>query len=406
MFILGSNAAGLLNKKESFLRNIAIFKPAAYLIQESKLTQKNQVLVDDYVIFEHVRKHSGGGGVLTAVHKELNPISVSDEIEGEEIVVVEATTGGRKLRLINGYGPQETETEETRRNFFSRLDLEIKRAKMSGSLICIEMDSNSKLGPHLVPDDPHPQSANGKLLESVIKENNLKVVNGSTMCSGTITRKRTTVNGTEESVIDHFIVCSDMFSKIVKLQIDEEKKYCLTKYTNRAGSRKYTTESDHNTLILEIDKKWKTFSMNTGVRTEILNYKNKENFKTFIDITNNNDKLRQFFNDPNEDLEAASKAWIKCLKLILKACFDKIRLKKYNIKPELQLLFQEKEFLKSKIARLENENKFEEAQNEENKLDDINKKIADICAERNKAIVDEYLSKTDDTIEGYNQTKT
>ena len=102
MFILGSNAAGLINKKESFLRNIAIFKPAAYFIQESKVTQKNQVLVDDYIIFEHVRKHSGGGGVLTAVHKALNPISVSDEIEGEEIVVVEATTGRRKLRLING----------------------------------------------------------------------------------------------------------------------------------------------------------------------------------------------------------------------------------------------------------------------------------------------------------------
>ena len=183
MFILGSNAAGLINKKESFLRNIAIFKPAAYFIQESKVTQKNQVLVDDYIIFEHVRKYSGGGGVLTAVHKALNPISVSDEIEGEEIVVVEATTGRRKLRLINGYGPQETETEDTRRNFFSRLDLEIKRAKMSGCLICIEMDSNSKLGPHIVPDDPHPQSANGKLLEFVINENNLKVVNGSTLCS-------------------------------------------------------------------------------------------------------------------------------------------------------------------------------------------------------------------------------
>ena len=32
------------------------------------------------------------------------------------------------------------------------------------------MDSNSKLGPLIVPDDPHQQSANGKLLEDVIKE--------------------------------------------------------------------------------------------------------------------------------------------------------------------------------------------------------------------------------------------
>ena len=90
MFILGGNAAGLLNKKNSFLRNLSIFKPAAYLIQETKVNRKNQVLVDDYVIFEHVRKKKNnvGGGVLTAVHKALNPISVSDEIDGEEIVVV------------------------------------------------------------------------------------------------------------------------------------------------------------------------------------------------------------------------------------------------------------------------------------------------------------------------------
>ena len=112
MYILGGNAAGLLNKKDSFFRNISIFKPAAYLIQESKVTQKNKISVDDYVIFEHIRKKTVGGGVLTAVHKALNPVSVSDEIDGEEILVVEANLGKRKVRLINGYGPQESDDDE------------------------------------------------------------------------------------------------------------------------------------------------------------------------------------------------------------------------------------------------------------------------------------------------------
>ena len=85
MFILGGNAAGLLNKKDSFIRNISIFKPAAYLIQESKVTQKNRLEVTDYVIFEHVRKNSGGGGVLTAVHKALNPINVGDETKKQKL---------------------------------------------------------------------------------------------------------------------------------------------------------------------------------------------------------------------------------------------------------------------------------------------------------------------------------
>ena len=150
----------------------------------------------------------------------------------------------------------------------------------------------------------------------------------------------------------------------------QSNKYCLTKFTNRAGSRKYTQESDHNTLILEINEKWKTSIKSKEVRAEILNYKNKENFKTYYEITNNNDELRHFFTDPEKDLEKESKAWVKCLKLILKASFDKIRLRKYNIKPELQLLFQKKESIKSKIAQLENKNKFKEVLIEENMLDD------------------------------------
>ena len=75
---------------------------------------------------------------------------------------------------------------------------------------------------------------------------------------GTITRQRNTVNNTEKSIIDHFIVCEDMYAYVVKLQIDEERKYCLTKFTNKTGSTTCTKESDHNTLILEIDKRWNT----------------------------------------------------------------------------------------------------------------------------------------------------
>ena len=161
MFILGSNAAGLMNKKESFQRNVSLFKPAAYFIQESKVPKKNRIAINDYEIFEHIRNNNAGGGLLTAVHKSLNPISVSEEIEGEEILVVEATFGKNKVRLINGYGPQENENEEIRKAFYTRLDFAIKRAKISGCLICIEIDSNAKLGTSMISDDPHPLSGNG-----------------------------------------------------------------------------------------------------------------------------------------------------------------------------------------------------------------------------------------------------
>ena len=61
MFILGSNSAGLLNKKESFIRNISLFNPGVYFVQETKVPRKGKLKISDYIIFEDVRKSGGGG---------------------------------------------------------------------------------------------------------------------------------------------------------------------------------------------------------------------------------------------------------------------------------------------------------------------------------------------------------
>ena len=167
MHILGSDSAGLLNKLDSFKRNISLFKPAVYFVQECKAPRKGKVKLSDYVIFERVRKVGGGGGLLTAVHKNLNPVSVGDESE-QEVMVVQAEVLDNNVRFINAYGPQEDETEQSRA-FFQKLDEEIKSATMSGSLICIELDANSKLGSSVIPGDPKPQSKNGRMLLDVIE---------------------------------------------------------------------------------------------------------------------------------------------------------------------------------------------------------------------------------------------
>jgi exonuclease III len=165
MFILGANSAGLLNKKESFLRNVSLFNPGVFFIQESKVRSKNKLVINDYVPFELIRKSFGGGGLLTALHKSLKPVSVSNEDE-EEILVVEANLSESRVRFINGYGPQEKAPEENRKSFYNQLDLEVKKSRVAGALICMEMDSNAKLGPNIIP---------GKLFEKVIKENDLLI---------------------------------------------------------------------------------------------------------------------------------------------------------------------------------------------------------------------------------------
>ena len=199
MYILGANSAGLFNKLESLRRNVSLFSPGVIFIQESKARKKNKLKLDDYTVFEHIRKNSGGGGLLTAVHSSLKPVSISNDDE-EEILVVEANLPNSKVRFINGYGPQENAPESTRKPFFDQLDLEVKKAKTAGALVCIEMDSNAKLGPTIIKGDPKPKSENGKLLENVISENDLIVVNASSICEGTITRYRKTINSEEESL--------------------------------------------------------------------------------------------------------------------------------------------------------------------------------------------------------------
>ena len=232
----------------------------------------------------------------------------------------------------------------------NRIDFEVKRAKLAGAFVCIEMDANSKLGPKIVKGDPNEQSRNGKLLQEVIEENNLVVVNGSDICDGIITRQRDTVGRSEKSVIDFFIVCQNFFQLIKKMKVDEQKKYSLFSYSKRNG-KVNIKNSDHNLLYIEVAQKWKTFVGNK--REEIYNFNDDEGHEKFIADTSENPALRHFFDDENEDLEVSSSRWLKLVNSSIKSCYRKIRIGKKKINPELEFLFQRKEFLIDSLSKLE-----------------------------------------------------
>ena len=231
-----------------------------------------------------------------------------------------------KVRFINGYGVQENSSEEQKRNFFQHLDLEIKKAITAGALICIQMDSNAKFGPAFIPLDPKPISDNGILLGQVIEENNLVVVNGTPKYEGVITRYRKTVNSVEASVTDHLIVCDVFYEIITKMTIDESGVYALTKYTNKRGDRTCRKESDHRTIVIEMDDdiNLNLSSQQPKRRIEIFDFKNKENFDKFISLTTDNPELENYFENAHEDLEDASKRWLKILNKLIRMSFKKL----------------------------------------------------------------------------------
>ena len=401
MFFLGANAAGILNKTESFYRNIRLFNPAVFFLQETKTRFRNKIKYPNYTFFEYIRKNSGGGGLLTAVHNNLHPVQVSND-EDVEVLVVEGRLDDIKIRLINGYGPQEADEENTRA-FMNKIDLEVKSAMLAGALICIEMDANSKLGPGIIKGDPKEQSKNGKLLEKVVNDNNLVVVNGTELCDGVITRQRKTVDRNEESVIDFFIVCKNFFKLVKKMKVDEEKSYSLCSFSTRRGVTN-VKNSDHNIIYLEVDRKWTSLVKN--IRLEIFNYNDEEGFTKFQKETENNTALRDAFKYENEDLEIASKRWLKAVNECIRKSFKKVRIGKIKTDSKLESLFHEKEFLMESLAKYENDEKVIDIENTKEKLDEVMQSIAKICCERNKKIVEEHLGNQDDAIEGFNQAKT
>ena len=218
---IGNNLAGMTGKLDSLKRVIEVFCPGVIMLQETKLKKQGKIKLKGFIIFEKNRDDNEGGGLMSIVHENLKPILISDD--HSEFLIVDIGGNFGSIRTINCYGPQETQPLEARTEFFIELETRIISAKTSGKLICIECDANSKLGKGLIRGDPNEMSQNGKLMSNLVTRQNLIVVNSTDKCFGIITRFKKTKRGTEESVIDYFVVCQELFQNIVKMLVDEQR---------------------------------------------------------------------------------------------------------------------------------------------------------------------------------------
>mgnify|MGYP003318478904 CR=1 FL=1 len=109
-------------KLKSLKQNIDQFKAGAFLIQESKLYKKGQVDIEDFQVFVLLRNKGEGGGLATGLHRSFDPVLISEGDDQAEVLVVQGSVGGNDIRFINGYGFQESDEDEKRKQFFARLD--------------------------------------------------------------------------------------------------------------------------------------------------------------------------------------------------------------------------------------------------------------------------------------------
>merc|ERR1712096_56141 len=139
------------------------------------------------------------------------------------------------------------------------------------------------------------------------------------LCKGLLTRTRTTVCGSEKSVIDFIIVCEELFCYMTEMKVDDEKKYPIESYSRNGNSVKIT-QTDHNMLIEKFNLKVSQKVIKS--RREIFKYDDAEGQKRFKELTSQN-ILSKCFEEKN--ILKASEKWLKELKNILHRSFKKVR---------------------------------------------------------------------------------
>ena len=133
--ILGSNSAGLKAKSDSLMHNIRLFNfPSCLTIQETEMRKSGGIKLKNYQVFEKIRQ-GYGGGLLTAVDQNLKPVLIECANEESEILIVQCQMDNMKIRIINGYGPQEDEALAKRLQFWQSLEQEIVAGKNANCLI-------------------------------------------------------------------------------------------------------------------------------------------------------------------------------------------------------------------------------------------------------------------------------
>ena len=127
-----------------------------------------------------------------------------------------------------------------------------------------------------------------------VKQNeNIVIVNSLNICTGLITRKRTTENRNENSVLDLFLVCDRILPLVVKMNVDEQGIHQLSNF-NGIWHNSKVTESDHAVVELHLKLEFPTMK---PTRKEFFNFTNIEGRIRFSSLTGNSTKLSACFDN-------------------------------------------------------------------------------------------------------------
>ena len=248
-------------------------------MQETKLRKVGKLKCPNYITFELVRKSSAGGGLATIIKADLDPVWIAEGDDITEILVVEIHIKNLPIRIINAYGPQESDSIERKTMFWARLHKEVNDAVEDDIGVIVQMDGNLHAGEAIVKGDPNKINNNCRLFSTFLNNNqSMTLLNSSDKCEGTITRKRVKGQKVEQAVLDFALISDNLKPFFSKMVIDEDRKYALSSYLN-----KKCRDSDHFTQLIDFDIQYRR---QKPVREEYFNFKNIECQETFRNILN------------------------------------------------------------------------------------------------------------------------
>ena len=378
--LTGVNCAGLTSKMESFKNLIIKARPCVFFLQETKFRNEGKLRhLKEYQIYELIRKNKQCGGLAIGALEELEPAFISEGDDNTEILVIEINLG-IKIRCVNGYGPQENDLNSKKEKFWERIGLEAEEALKDGKGFIVQMDGNLHCGQEMIPGDPNPINSNGKHLKQFLeKYPHLNIVNSTTLCVGTITRKRVTKDRVEEAILDLFICCDKIMSLITKMVVNEDQK--LARFT-----KDRVIESDHCPVELYLDLKHPNKKKE---RIEIYDYKNVESQKIFRQESSQTQSLTNSFKNEKLNFHQQMSSWKKEFDSILKRSFKKIRLTGKIKETDVTKLINER----NKIKCLLKEANVDDTEEIENKLRDIEIDITKRVQENNFKIISDNFSE-------------
>ena len=247
----------------------------------------------------------------------LDPVFISEGDDQVEVLVVQIRVKDLHVRVINAYGPQECDSQERKSLFWARLHTKVADAVEANCAVFLQMDGNLHCGEDIIKGDPNSINTNGKLLCSFLDNNPyISLLNSLDRCQGKITRRRKKGKKVEESILDFALVCEKLLPFCERMIIDEEKKYPLTSFLNRK-----VTHSDHSTIIIDLDIKYKK---QQKIREEQFIFKDREAQEIFKNILNTESNLTKCFEN-NDELEVQCERWLDELFRIFRRSFKKVR---------------------------------------------------------------------------------